>query len=133
MTPSQQILAIAASGTHNPVWPEALHQAVRVMGYTDYTIEDLHAHPTKPEICFSINYGFHGEGCADDHAIPFSVFNDPHVAQEMERHLTWARLQEAQAHVQDLERQLAGARQECDKAQQAFQEQMALYGHEEVP
>mgnify|MGYP000885774181 CR=1 FL=1 len=128
-TPAEQILIAAQA--RQPVWPDAFHQAVRALGYTSYTIDRVHAHPSKPYIEFEVFYGFRGDTCSDEHSLPFTVFNHPNVAEEVQRYLSWARFQEAQAHVEDLERQLIAARQECDKAQEAFQAQMTLYGHEE--
>ncbi len=128
-TPAEDILVAAQA--RQPVWPVAFHQAVRAMGYTSYTIDRVHAHPTQPYIEFEVFYGFRGETRRDEHRLPFSVFNHPSVAEELQRYLAWARFQEAQVRVQDLQRQLAAALEECDKAQQAFQDQMTLYGHEE--
>lgn len=120
MTLSQQILAIAETGAADPVWPEAFHQAVRALGYTSYSIERVHPHPTKPEISFDVNYGFYGEGCLDEHSIPFWVLDHHNLNQAMAQHIAWMGLVCAEQNIKDLQAQLTKAIQTRDEAKLTY-------------
>lgn len=125
MTLSQQILAIAKTGAADPLWPEAFHQAVRALGYTSYTLERVHPHPTKPEISFEVNYGFYGDGCVDEHSLPFCVLDHHDLNQAMEQHIAWMGLVCAEQDINDLHEQLAKAIQTRDEAQLTYNAHLA--------
>lgn len=124
MTPSQQILAIAKAGHPKPVWPEAFIQAVRALGYPSFTIERVHAHPTKPEIEFEVVYGFRGDTCSDEHSLPFHVLDAPDLPEAMGTHLALKHYRECAQRVHELQADLQRAEEETAQAHQAYMDRV---------
>jgi len=115
MTATQQIQTILntpKAKPAEPAWPEALHTAVKALGYSSYSIDRVRLAKTSPHIHFQVNYGCRGESCSDDYTLPLSVLEAEDVKEATELHIIHVKFLRASRRTQELQRELKDTEQE---------------------